>query len=339
MAGNLYQRGKVWWARFQVRGREYRQSLRTTSRAEARKRLQAALDKAEHFRFYGENRHTWKEAVVEWGKDPGVKPTTLKRYLVSINQLRGVLDALYLDEIDRRTMSQVARRAGALNATRRRDLTGVSSVLRWCVAHGWCEENSAKNFDRSVIREMREPIFLPAEKDIEMVVARAPGNFARMIRLGQYTGAREEELASLEQPQIDLRRSAINLTRSKTNRPRSIPLDPRALGTLSGTPRHISCPYVFWHEPGARYMNVASRFAAITRSVEKAAAKAGESFRRFRFHDLRHWYAVDYLRGGGSIYTLQGILGHASIKTTEIYLDYLTPEEQTRAKAAQNMAQ
>jgi integrase/recombinase XerD len=62
--------------------------------------------------------------------------------------------------------------------------------------------------------------------------------------------------------------------------------------------------------------------------------------RRFRFHDLRHWYAVDYLRQGGSIYHLQGILGHRSIKTTEIYLDFLTPEEQEAVKRpAQNPAQ
>lgn len=49
-------------------------------------------------------------------------------------------------------------------------------------------------------------------------------------------------------------------------------------------------------------------------------------------HDLGHLYAVEFLRGGGSIYDLQQILGHASIKTTKIYLDFLTPEEQRIAK-------
>jgi integrase/recombinase XerD len=47
-----------------------------------------------------------------------------------------------------------------------------------------------------------------------------------------------------------------------------------------------------------------------------------------RFHDLRHFFAVSYLRAGGNIYDLQKTLGHTSIKTTEIYLDFLTPEEQ-----------
>ena len=34
----------------------------------------------------------------------------------------------------------------------------------------------------------------------------------------------------------------------------------------------------------------------------------------FRFHDLRHWFAVDYQRRGGNIYTLQKILGHGMNK-------------------------
>ena len=84
----------------------------------------------------------------------------------------------------------------------------------------------------------------------------------------------------------------------------------------------LGCPYVFWHGEGARYHNLSSRIAAIGK-------RAGVAFRR---HDLRHRFAVDYLRGGGSIYDVQQILGHSSIKTTEIYLAFLTPAEQRVAK-------
>lgn len=330
---NLIKRGGVWYARIQVRGRDVRRSLRTSSRAEAKKRLPAVLAQAEHLRFYGEVRHTWKEAVVEWAKEASgsVKPSTLKRYLVSLGQLRGIMDGLYVDEITSRTISGIARRAGASNPTRRRDITAVSAVLRWCVVHSWREDNPARAFDRSVIRERRDPINLPEDAAISAVVSAAPGNFARMIRFAQYTGMRQEEIASLEHGDIDLRRRAVQLTKTKTNRPRSVPLDDRALGTLVGTPQRLGSAVVFWHSTGERYLNVASRFAAIAR-------RAGC---RFRFHDLRHWFAVDYLRRGGSIYQLQQILGHSSIKTTEIYLDYLTPDERDQAKAgsAQTPAQ
>jgi integrase len=43
-------------------------------------------------------------------------------------------------------------------------------------------------------------------------------------------------------------------------------------------------------------------------------------------------FAVRYLQNGGSIYALQGIMGHTSVKTTEIYLAYLTPDQQLKSK-------
>lgn len=321
---NLYKRGGTWYARIQVRGRDIRRSLRTASRAEALKRLKVILEQAEHIRFHGEARHTWKEAVVEWAKeaDQSIRPSTLKRYLVSLGQVRGIMDGLYIDELTTRQISQIARRSGASNATRKRDITAVSVVLRWCCAHGWREDNPATRWDRSVITERRDPIILPAPDDVDRVVALAPGNFARLIRFAQYTGMRQEEVASLRRTQI--RGDSVQLTKTKTGRPRAVPLDERALGTLAGTIPFATSPYIFWHDQGQRYHNVSSRFRAIVK-------RSGP--RPFRFHDLRHWFAVDYLRRAGSIYRLQQILGHASIKTTELYLDFITPEQQAGAKA------
>lgn len=310
---NLIKRNGMWYARIQVRGRDIRRSLRTSSLVEAKKRLHDVLAQAEHFRFYGEARHTWKAAVVEWASSgPEIAAGTMKRYLVSLGQLRGILDELYVDEITMRTIAQISRRAGISNATRRRDITAVSVVLRWCVAQNWREDNPAANWDRSIIKERRDPIILPETYDIDCVVSAAPGNFARLIRFAQHTGTREEECASLERSQVDLRRQALMLSKTKTNRPRSVPLDERALGTLAGTPPRLGCPFIFWHPPGDRYLNVASRFVAIVKRAQARAKAEKRSLPRgFRFHDLRHWYAVDYLRRGGSIYTLQQILGHS----------------------------
>ena len=83
-------------------------------------------------------------------------------------------------------------------------------------------------------------------------------------------------------------------------------------------------------------------------AVGKTAQRDGTEFRRFRFDDLRHRFAVDYLGNGGSIYDLQRHLGHSSIKVTEIYLAHLTPEQERSARSgrtaggevsAQNSAQ
>jgi integrase/recombinase XerD len=300
------------------------------------RRLAKVLADAEHLRFYGENRHSWQTVVVDWAQDVAqtIKPSTLRRYLTSLRQLDGILSELYVDQITAATIGRIARRAGVSNATRRRDISAVSMVLRWCSAQGYREDNPARVWDRGVIKERRDPIRLPEDYDIDCVVAAAPGNFARMILFARYTGMRQEEVASLERHQVDLRREAATLTRTKTNRPRSVPLDERALGTYAGTPPRLGSPFVFWHGSGSRYLNVATRFAKITRNAQARARAAKQPVpQRFRFHDLHHWFAVDYLRRGGGIYQLQKILGHSTIRTTEIYLDFLTPEEQEASKA------
>ncbi len=86
------------------------------------------------------------------------------------------------------------------------------------------------------------------------------------------------------------------------------------------------------------YPNFSSNVGQAMRRIEKAEAKAGRVFVRFRIHDLRHRFAVRWLKHGGNIYLLSKHLGHTSVKTTEIYLDFLTEEEREVAqKGAQRM--
>jgi site-specific recombinase XerD len=103
--------------------------------------------------------------------------------------------------------------------------------------------------------------------------------------------------------------------------------DNPALARLRKLKERRACPHLFWHHDGEPYRNVASRFAAIMKAAARQALKDRRDFRPFRFHDLRHLHAVEWLKSGRSIYDLQQRLGHESIKTTELYLKFLTPAE------------
>lgn len=328
---NLYKRAGTYYARKKTPSGDIRRSLRTSSKVEALKRLRRFLDEVDAAK-HGEEIHSWKAAVVEWSQAMvgAVKPDVLKRYKISLKGIRAVMDNLSVEEITTKTIAQVVkfrRTAGATNATIKRDLTAVSSVLRYACAQGWREDNPAKSYDRGVIRERRDPIVLPSTADIDAMVALSKGNFAKAIRYAQYTGMRQEEVFSLERGQI--RDGVTDLWKTKTSRPRAVPNDDRAKGTLRGTESHAKTLWVFWHgAEGKRYLNVRSRF----RQMVRKALADGNIKRAFRFHDLRHWYAVDYLRKGGNLYQLQQILGHSSIRTTELYLAYLTPDEAHAAK-------
>lgn len=325
MPDNLYRRGAVWWCRVQSGGREYRRSLQTGSRVEAKARRDKILAEIEHEKFYGENRHSWQAAIVRWTGEylPGIAPGTAKRYRVSAKHLYLLFADMYVDQIDLKQVAKVASRVGASNATRRRDLTALSNVLRCCCAWQWITANPAKAFDRSIIPERAKAIHVPTDAEVAAVTAACPPGLSRMIQFLALTGCREEEAAGLEHRQVNATRGEATFIKTKTNRPRTIafatPVSPEGLGTGVVTVQHRIGPYVFWHADGERYGNVASRLAEIIGGL----AKAGK-IERFRVHDLRHRFAIRWLQNGGDIYALSRHLGHTSVKTTEGYLRYLS---------------
>lgn len=71
-----------------------------------------------------------------------------------------------------------------------------------------------------------------------------------------------------------------------------------------------------------RPMTVATLKDRIRRVVERA----GVTGEKVGPHTFRHTFATMYLRAGGDIYRLQRILGHTSIKQTQVYLHLADPE-------------
>src|SRR4029079_11296215 len=71
----------------------------------------------------------------------------------------------------------------------------------------------------------------------------------------------------------------------------------------------------------------------VTRRFQAACVRAG--VRKVRFHDLRHTFATTLAAAGVPLRTLQEYLGHADIKTTQIYAHYApSAEEVDRLNAA-----
>lgn len=348
MPKGLFTRNGIYWARFKVKGVEYRESLRTRSESVAVKRAAAVKKDVEERVYYGAaDPVSWQAAVVEWhAKGPAahsLKPRTFDRYVTSLGQLREWLDDKEVQRIDVKLLKSIVaerQKREASNATIRRDMTAISSVLAYCVDVDWIEENAAKMIDRSRFKERRSKIILPRDEYLTMVFA-DEGRFMDMARFALLTGMREDEVAALEHDRIDRRRMSATVEYSKGDRIREVTLTKEALAIIDRQPRHIRSKFAFWCRDGERFENVPSRFYAKVKRVAQKAAREGVAFSRFRFHDLRHLFAVRYLRNrAGSIYDLQGELGHASIQTTERYLDHLSPEEKKDAKhgVAQNAA-
>lgn len=341
---NTYWRGDVLWGRLKVKGRKHRWSLRTSDPAVAASRVKAERTRLIAATHYGDDRKLFADILVEWAahiaESGDIGPNTMKRYSSSLDQMAPWLDGKYLDEVDKglvKTIITQRRAAGVTNATIKRDLTALSSVLGYCEDEDYRDDNPALDRQRRVT-ERRDPIVLPDPRDIRYVMGRCPGLMAALVEAAWKTGCRQSELAFAKRARFDAAARQLTVI-GKRNKLRVIDVgwgDCDEL--LRAVPVALGSPWLFWHHKGSPYRNLSSRFSAVVRGAQKAAqaerAKnpGRPAFRPFVFHHLRHRHAVDYLKAGGNIYDLQQRLGHESIQTTEGYLKYLTPDEQRRAK-------
>ena len=72
---------------------------------------------------------------------------------------------------------------------------------------------------------------------------------------------------------------------------------------------------------------------AVHRLVEKALLKAGLDASQFSAHKLRHTAATMMLSGGVDVKTVQEVLGHENLNTTQIYTHIESTELKLAAEA------
>jgi site-specific recombinase XerD len=129
-------------------------------------------------------------------------------------------------------------------------------------------------------------------------------------------GLRSQEVINLKIADIDFERKTIHIRQSKYKKDRIVPL---ADCMSIGLKKYISLenPFVFLFngkEPDGRYSVKGLSW------VMREALKKTSITKDVSLHSLRHSYATHLLEEGVNIITLKGLLGHAEISTTMIYL-------------------
>jgi len=156
-----------------------------------------------------------------------------------------------------------------------------------------------------------------------------------MVEVLYASGARVSELCGLDLQDIDYERNTIRVI-GKGNKERTIPLGNPAMRALDawlkeGRPSLAgdkSDRAVFL---GARGKRIDQR---TVRTVVYQALEALEGAVKLGPHALRHSAATHLLEGGADLRTVQEILGHASLATTQIYTHVSTERLQKAFKQA-----
>lgn len=224
--------------------------------------------------------------------------------------------------------------AGLSKATRARRLSSIRQLFRFLHEEGHRADNPSLRM-QGPGRERKLPGTLDIpEIEAMIAVARAsPRDSTRnvcLLELLYATGMRVSELVSL--PLAAARGDPrVMLIRGKGGKERLVPISSPARQALCAWLRDLDktqaqrpagtshSPYLFPSRGAAGHLTRQGFFALL----KELATQAGVPADRVTPHRLRHAFATHLLAGGADLRSIQVMLGHADLATTEIYTHVL----------------
>jgi excisionase family DNA binding protein len=190
-----------------------------------------------------------------------------------------------------------------------REMALLKVMFNLAIDWGLVSENPLRKVKMFSEKDNLKERVLTEDEEARLLAASAP--HLRPIITGLLTtGARRSELMALRWISVDFERGTILLTKTKAGRNRVIPINAELHGILTALKAGSKNEYVFTGPEGRPAKSVRGAFVS-------ACRRAG--LKGLRLHDLRHTFATRLIRRGVDIITVQSLLGHSSVTTTQRY--------------------
>jgi integrase/recombinase XerD len=259
----------------------------------------------------------------------GVSPNTVMAYRRDLTRFQR-----FLNERDR-TLEQVGaeelslylltlRRRGLGHASVARHLSTLRGLYRYCLREGGVARDPTQHLEAPRLPRRLPRTLSPSEVAalLETSPAEGPAGLRdrALLELLYATGMRASECLSLRIEDLNLSAGYVVCT-GKGSRQRLIPVGALALGWVrrylkEGRPRLARRV-----DPGTLFLNRQGR--PLSRQglwgLIKRAARAAGLRGTISPHTLRHSFASHLLERGADLRSVQAMLGHADISTTQIY--------------------
>ena len=137
-----------------------------------------------------------------------------------------------------------------------------------------------------------------------------------IVELLYGSGLRRAELAGLDLDDVDLAEKVAAVT-GKGNKRRMVPLTQAAADAMRSylAQRPASPERAFFLSNRKARLGLRQVWQIVKDYAEHSGVE------RATTHSMRHSFATHFIEGGGDVSTLQKLLGHSSIQTTQVYLD------------------
>ncbi len=286
------------------------------------------------------------EAFLEMlAAERGAAVNTQLSYARDLEQLQDWLTTLgttpaAADEAALRSYLGALSKAQVAPATAARRLSCLRQFYRFLFSEGVRQDDPTARLDSP--RQARSLPKILSEEDVERLLAAAHAQddaeglrLAALIELLYATGLRVSELVGLPLAAIRDGTEAI-LVRGKGGKERLVPLNDAARDALAAylkvrpafVGEGLESRWLFPSRGEAGYLT-RQRFAQLLKEI---AMRAGIPRHKISPHVLRHAFASHLLAHGADLRSVQQMLGHADISTTQIYTHVL--EERLKSLVA-----
>jgi site-specific recombinase XerD len=254
------------------------------------------------------------------------RPRTIATYRKAVRAFSVFLgDESTVADITSETIGryQIAR-ADKAAATIAKGLSAIRSYCRWCVDAGLRSDDPTLRIQWP---KRIEPIprFLK-QRDLRLLdsILNAPlpildikkrhvrERERRIVLLMLYEGLRLSEIPKLDWKDIDLDTDTLIVRDGKGGRDRALPIHARVASDLRRTPEEKQRGAVCGHRNGTPIS-----YKTVPHVFDRWLKSEGLDISA---HQLRHTFATQLLWAGADLRTIQRLLGHASLATTERYL-------------------
>ncbi|MGR3723451.1 tyrosine recombinase [Abyssibius alkaniclasticus] len=223
---------------------------------------------------------------------------------------------------------------GLAPSTRARRLSSIRQFYRFVFQEGWRGDNPAGELRGPGASTLLPKTLSLVEVEALLAAARRYGRSAHerarntcLFELLYATGMRVSELVAL--PEAAARGNpAMLLVRGKGGRERMVPLSPPAQAALAEWLVARDAQLAEKHQKSRALFPSRAKAGHFTRVgffllLKDVALAAGLNPEKLSPHTLRHAFATHLLANGADLRSIQMLLGHADVSTTEIYTHVL----------------
>ena len=255
---------------------------------------------------------------------------TVSSYMRDVRQFSGWLQDCTDVDFLRVTQENISaylthlHQQGKSNATTSRTLASLKNFYSYLIANGFVSASPITGEIHVERGEKKLPQILSG-KEVELLLSQPactdPKGYRdkAMLEVMYATGIRVTELIELNTDDVNLELGIIKC--SSTKKSRVIPLYPAALRALSVYLRDVRSVMLADPSEQALFVNVGGTRMSrqgFWKILKYYQAKAGIE-KEITPHTLRHSFAVHLLENGADLGSLQELMGHSDISSTQIY--------------------